>query len=100
MSKLNQKRTVIEEVRKWTTTGNDSPSLLISLDTGCFHLGFYSGMGNSDNTPLEQLDPKFKKTVLHLYKTGQLIESGNTFTLYPGSDLFKRLIFSKPYSPY
>jgi hypothetical protein len=48
--------------------------------------------GNSDNIPIEKLEPLFKKTIEQLYKSGQLRASGKTFTLYAGSDFFRKLI--------
>ena len=91
--KLSQK--TLSKVRSWTTGDSNSPTLLISQNDGSFHLGYYAGMGNLDNTPIEQLDPQYKATISQLYISGKLIESGKAFTLYPGSDSFKKLVSVK-----
>ncbi len=83
---------VVEKIREWTARDAGSPSVLISQDDGSFHLGHYSGMGNSDNTPIEKLAPQYKTTIYELYQSGELIETGKAFTLYPGSDSFKKLV--------
>jgi hypothetical protein len=84
---------VDEKLIEWTNEGTDSPSLLISKEDGSYHLGYYAGMGNSDNTPIEKLEPLFKKTIIEYYQSGKLKESGKTFSLYPGSGFFRKLVF-------
>ncbi|MFZ8201226.1 hypothetical protein [Alteromonas portus] len=48
-------------------------------------------MGDSNNTPIEKLAPQYKVVITQLYESGELIESGRAFTLYPGSDSFRKL---------
>jgi hypothetical protein len=50
-------------------------------------------MGNSDNTPIEKLDPIYIEVIVPLYQSGELQASGKVFTLYSGSDLFKKVVF-------
>ncbi|KZN68239.1 hypothetical protein N473_07385 [Pseudoalteromonas luteoviolacea CPMOR-1] len=95
MNQHKSQHSVLEKINIWSADNTDSPSLLISQDDGSFHLGYYSGMGTSDNTPIEQLDPQYKATISQLYISGKLIQSGKAFTLYPGSDSFKKLVSVK-----
>lgn len=83
------------KIREWTTA-DSSPFLVISQDDGSFHLGYYSGMGNSSITPIEKLEPFYKEVIVELFQSGKLIESGKNFTFYPGSDFFKKLRFIDP----
>ncbi|MBO9489843.1 hypothetical protein J7384_05665 [Endozoicomonas sp. G2_1] len=83
------------KLQEWTSADNHSISLLLSVDDGSFHLGYYMGMGNSDNTPIESLEPLYKKTIEELIKANKLASVGQAFTLYPGSPLFRKLVFVK-----
>jgi hypothetical protein len=83
---------VIQHIREWTKENNKSPSVLIPQDDGSFHLGFYCGMG-ADNKPIEKLDPLYKQAITNLHISGKLKEISKSFTLYPGSHIFKKLVF-------
>ena len=83
---------VVENIREWSKENNKSPSLLISQDDGSYHLGYYCGMGVSDNWPIEKLPPLYKKAITKLHKSGKLKELSDPFTLYPGSHIFKKLV--------
>lgn len=85
---------VLNKLREWTSDEQFTPNLLVSQYDGSFHLGYYQGMGNSDNTPIEKLDPFYKMIITKLYQSGEIRTSGKAYTLYPGSDLFKKLVFS------
>ena len=80
-------------IEQWAKSDGNSPSLFISQSDNSYHLGYYSGMGNSDSTSIDKFDPLFKKTITQLHQSGELIESGKKFTLYPGSDTFRKLEF-------
>ena len=95
MNQHKLQNSVLEKVSKWSANNTDSPSLLIPQDDGSFHQGYYSGMGTSENTPIEQLDPQYKATVSQLYISGKLRESGKAFTLCSSSDSFKKLVAVK-----
>lgn len=84
---------VMSTLRKWTDENVHSPSLLLSLENGSFHVGYYVGMGSSDNTPIDNYPPLYNRTIEQLFHEGQLQASGRVFTLYPGSDRFKKLTF-------
>lgn len=93
--KINQplsQEDVNNAIRKWTKNDSSSPSLLISQDDGSYHLGYYAGMGNSDSTPINKFEPLFQKTIDQHYQSGKLLVTGKSFTLYPGSDVFRKLI--------
>lgn len=95
--KINQPPTqeeVNEAIHQWANKETGSSSLLVSQDDGSYHISYHSGMGNSDNTPIEKFAPVFKNTVDQLYLSGELQAFGEKFTLYPGSDFFRMLIFS------
>lgn len=81
------------KLKEWASPHNHSISLLLSVDDGSFHLCYSLGMGSSDNTPIESLEPLYKKTIEVLIKAEQLSPTGQSFTLYPGSPLFRKLIF-------
>ncbi len=83
------------KVKYWVNDSEGGPSLLISVNNESFHLGYYTGMGNSDNTPIEKLAPEYKEVIIALYHSGDLVEAGRAFTLYPGSDLFKKLTLNE-----
>lgn len=85
---------VLNKLREWTSNEKFTPSLLISQDDASFHLGFYQGMGNSDSTPIERLDPLYKEIINQLYQEGELQASGKAYKFYPGSDFFNKLVFS------
>ena len=86
---------VMNTLRQWTDERVNSPSLLVSIDDGSFHLGHYVGMGSSDSASIDKYSPLYKSAIEQLFREGQLQASGRVFTLYPGSDRFKRLIFRK-----
>ena len=92
MSQQITQEEVVENIREWSKVNNQSPSLLISQDDGSYHLGYYCGMGVSDNWPIEKLLPLYKKAITKLHKSGKLKEFSDPFTLYPGSHIFKKLI--------
>lgn len=101
MSEPVTKEEVIKKIKNWTTQNSDSISVLISQEDGSFHVCYYAGMGDSNNTPIEKLAPQYKVVITELYESGELIESGRAFTLYPGSDSFRKLklpnnVISKP----
>ncbi|MCL1137735.1 hypothetical protein [Shewanella pneumatophori] len=83
MSQHKSQYSVADKVNEWSANNADSPSLLISQKDGSFYLGYYSGMGNYDATPIEKLDPQYKATIIELVQAGELIEKGKAFTLYP-----------------
>ncbi|MCH2056756.1 MAG: hypothetical protein MK214_09160 [Thalassotalea sp.] len=85
---------VMGTIKNWTEekANTPTPSLLVSLDDGSFHVGYYAGMGNSDSSPLSKFMPLYQATVEKLYQQGRLVETGRAFTLYPGSHRFKSLI--------
>lgn len=93
MSKPITEEYVLSKLREWAGDEIGTPNLLVSRDNGSFHLGYYAGMGNSDNTPIEKLDPIYKKIIEQLYRSGALQVSGKAYTLYPGSDFFLKLAF-------
>ena len=82
-------------LKKWTDEKVHSPSLLVSTDNGSFHVAYYAGMGSYDSVPIENSSPLYKSKIEQLFKNGELSVSGRAFTLYPGSDRFKKLIFKK-----
>ncbi|GEA03880.1 hypothetical protein KUL17_27770 [Alteromonas sp. KUL17] len=86
---------VMGTIKNWTEkkVNIPTPSLLVSLEDGSFHVSYYAGMGNSDSSPLSKFFPLYRATVEKLYEQGRLIETGRAFTLYPGSHRFKSLIF-------
>jgi hypothetical protein len=84
---------VMKKIRNWAQDDGSTPSILVSVHDGSFHLGYYSGMGSSDCTPIDNLDPQYKEVITRLFQSGDLVESGKAFTLFPGSDFFKKLIF-------
>lgn len=86
---------VMDALMKWTSDELHSPSLLISLDNGSYHLGYYAGMGSSDSASIDNYSPLYKTTIEQLLRKGQMEASGRAFTLYPGSDRFKKLTFKK-----
>jgi len=90
---------VMETIRKWTDENTSpSPSLLMSIENGSFHVGFYTGMGTSDSASIDKFSPLHRTTIEQLYRQGQLEVVGRAFTLYPGSDRFRKLIFKKQHS--
>ncbi len=84
-------RNIMETLKKWTEDGISSPSLLISLDDDSFYVSYSQGMGNSDYTSIDKFSPQYKTVIEQLYLEGQLKVSGQPFTLYPDSDLFRKL---------
>ena len=87
---------VMETIRKWTDEKpSSSPSLLISVENGSFHVGYYTGMGTSDSASIDKFSPLHRTTIEQLYRQGQLEVVGRAFTLYPGSDRFRKLLFKK-----
>lgn len=84
---------VMDALRQWTDEKVHSPSLLVSIDNGTFHLGYYVGMGSSDSASIDKFSPLYKTTIEQLFREGQLQASGRVFTLYPGSERFKKLTF-------
>lgn len=94
MSKSITEEYVVNKVREWSSDEFGTPNLLISQNDGSFHLGYYQGMGSYDNTPIEKLDPFYKMIITKLYQSGEIRTSGKAYTLYPGSDFFKKLVFS------
>lgn len=91
---------VISNIRKWTSDEKKnfpSPTLLVSTDDGSFHVSFYAGMGSSDSASIENYPSLYRTTIEQLVSDGQLEAVGRTFTLYPGSDRFKKMIFKKQY---
>ena len=90
---------VMKTIRKWTDeTPSPSPSLLISVDNGSFHIGYYTGMSTSDSASIDKFSPLHRTTIEQLYRQGKLEVVGRAFTLYPGSDRFRKLIFKKQHS--
>lgn len=95
MRKYVTREYVISKLKEWSSDEFGTPNLLVSQDDGSFHLGYYAGMGNSDNTPIEKLEPIYKEVIVRLYQSGVLQASGKAFTLYPGSDSFKKVLFQE-----
>ena len=84
---------VMDALRQWTDEKGHSPSLLVSVDNGSFHLGYYVGMGSSDSASIDKFPPLYKTTIEQLFLKDKLQASGRVFTLYPGSERFKKLTF-------
>ncbi|WP_370245940.1 hypothetical protein [Marisediminitalea sp.] len=91
---------VMDTLRKWTDEKKNfpSPTLLVSTDDGSFHVCFYAGMGSSDSTSIDNYHPLYRATIEKLTQEGQLEVIGRTFTIYPGSDRFRKMIFKKQYA--
>ncbi len=87
----------IDKIRSWTNEEISSPYLLISQEDCTLHLGYYAGMGTADSTPIEQLPPIYKEIIGAWLESGLLRQAGESFPLYPGSHLFKRLILDCSY---
>jgi len=88
---------IMDNLKHWTSEEIHSPSLLMSLDNGSFHLGYYAGMGNSDSSPIDNFSPLYRTKINQLYREGQLEVTGRAFSLYPGSGRFRKLVFTKQY---
>ena len=84
---------VMNTLRQWTDERVNSPSLLVSIDDGSFHLGHYVGMGSYDSASIDKYSPLYKSTIEQLFLKDKLQASGRVFTLYPGSERFKKLTF-------
>lgn len=88
---------VMDTLRKWTEEEKHfpSPTLLVSTDGGSFHVSFYAGMGSYDSASIDNYPSLYRTTIEQLASDGQLEAVGRAFTLYPGSDRFRKLIFKK-----
>lgn len=87
----------IGNIKSWTNEEISSPYLLISQEDSTLHLGYYAGMGTADSTPIEQLPPIYKEIIGAWLESGVLRQAGESFPLYPGSHMFKRLILDYSY---
>ena len=88
---------IMDNLKHWTSDEIHSPSLLISLDDGSLHLGYYAGMGSSDSSPIDNFSPLYRTTIEQLYRQGQLEVKGRVFSLSPGSGRFRKLVFTEQY---
>ena len=90
---------VMDTLRKWTEEEKHfpSPTLLVSTNDRSFHVGYYAGMGSSDSASIDNYPSLYRTTIEQLLSDGQLEAVGRTFTLYPGSDRFQKVIFKKQY---
>lgn len=90
-------KVVMDSLRKWTEEEKHlpSPTLLVSTDDGSFNVGYYCGMGSYDSASIDNYPSLYRATIEQLVSDGQLEAVGRAFTLYPGSDRFRKLIFKK-----
>lgn len=91
MSKSDKEDKVNAAIRNFCSGDTSKPSLLIS-EKGEFLVSFYAGMGSTDTITMEKLDPLYKIMITDLYESGKIQETGESFSLYPHTIYFKKLV--------
>jgi len=68
---------------------------LLKQDDNTLHVGISAGMGNFELTPIEDCKPLLADAIKQLYETENLVPSGKARSIYPGDDLFIRLVYKE-----